>query len=93
MENRDNRRPAGISREERLRQREIQRRKRRRRLLFIKAGVIMLAAVIVFAAGMIYKKVKAEKSDGARWQVEASGDDIQSKRPPMEIALLTTNEY
>lgn len=93
MENRDNRRPAGISREERLRQREIQRRKRRRRLLFIKVGVIMLAAVIVFAAGMIYKKVKAEKSDGARWQVEASGDDIQSKRPPMEIALLTPNEY
>ena len=73
MENRDNRRPAGISREERLRQREIQRRKRRRRLLFIKAGVIMLAAVIVFAAGMIYKKVKAEKSDvpGGRLKLPA----------------------
>lgn len=94
MENRDHKRPAGISREERLRRQQLRRKRQRRRLLLMRAGVIILIAAAAAAAGVIYKNIRAGYRENKRWRVEASADgDIQSKRPPMEIALLTPNEY
>lgn len=89
----DQKRPAGISRQERLRRQEMRLKRHRRRLLLVRAGVIILIAAVLIAAGIIYKRVRADRSGTSRWYVEAAGSDIQSKRPPMEIALLTPNKY
>lgn len=85
--------PAETNRKNQLQRPKLKQKRHRRRLFIFRAGVIVCIAVFVIAAGIFYKNISADKSDSRRWQVKNSGDDMDSKRPPMEIALLTPNEY
>lgn len=93
MQKQSKQRPADLHRQERLRRQELQRKRYRRRLFLLRAGVILFIAVIAVAGGLLYKSIRADRSASNRWHVEASGDDIASKRPPMDVALLEPNEY
>ena len=67
--------------------------KKIQRPFLLRAGVILFIAVIAVAGGLLYKSIRADRSASNRWHVEASGDDIASKRPPIDVALLEPNEY
>lgn len=63
-----------------------QKKRYRRRLLILRAGVIILLILIAVVSGLVIKGRGETK-----WRVDGGG--IQEKRPPIDVELLTPNEY